>query len=306
MGGFGDKELIYCPSIDVRTFKNLNPSAIDQSSRVTVVPKYHIYTTLANNITVDDDDVLRFQPYLGEEADEVNDPLLFEENYPLDITRHARENGQQRESKFYREELSPVMLTVILVVEWICDELPRLLNKFELLQKSLSYYLIGDLKRVPGINAKAMEKTRKRFFPPDHDPTYPKTRDELSQRRRNLGRPEDAGIDAAQLRKAELVCKALRDVMGVRAWWVLKALSNEGKHRALQPFTGRIEDFPAILPTDNEPEITTQEHKLAILSGGNPIPYQLDTYTKLHCPVCYMHQCPFHALPDSGKIFSGG
>jgi hypothetical protein len=172
------------------------------------------------------------------------------------------------------------------VVEWICDNVSRLLTKFQTSFNGISYYLIGDLKTVEGVDAKAMERTRKSFFPPDHDPDYHKTKNELRQREKKL-RPVDAG----ELHRAEIICKALREVVGVRAWFVLKAISNEGKHRALQPTycRAREDECPPLLPTDNESERTAEEHKLAILSGGNPIPYHIDSYTKLQCQVCYMY-----------------
>ncbi|RPA83443.1 hypothetical protein BJ508DRAFT_65852 [Ascobolus immersus RN42] len=275
---FGDKELLYCPSIDVRSFKDCHPSLIKPNTRFNIVPKYHIYTTLANNVMVEDDDILRFVPYLGEESNEAEDAELFEENYALDLSKHARENGQQRE-----------------LVEWISEDIERLLNLFETSINALSFYLIGDLETVHGVDAVSMEKSRQFFFAPDHDPEYHKTKSELAQRRRNL-KP----VKADELRRAEIVCRALRDVVGVRAWFVLKAITNEGKHRALANLGPCAEDrYRPLFSNDEDYEQSPEEQKMAVLSGGNPIPYQIDSYAKLHCPVCYMHQCPFHAATES-------
>lgn len=64
------------------------------------VPKYHSYTTLRNNILSDDDDVMRYYPYLGEDAgDEDINQLNLEETF-VDRTRASAEEGKKNECKF--------------------------------------------------------------------------------------------------------------------------------------------------------------------------------------------------------------
>jgi len=61
------------------------------------VPKYHSYTTLRNNILSDDDEIMRYYPYLGDEAgdDEINQ-LSAEETF-IDRTRATAEEGKKDE-----------------------------------------------------------------------------------------------------------------------------------------------------------------------------------------------------------------
>lgn len=71
-----------------------------QSQGLPKMPKYHAYTTLRNNILAEDDEVMRYFPYFGEEAAENDtlDTLNLEEAY-VDRTKSMQEDNQRGESK---------------------------------------------------------------------------------------------------------------------------------------------------------------------------------------------------------------
>lgn len=65
------------------------------------LPKYHAYITLRNNILAEDDEVMRYFPYFGEDAADNNviDMLNLEEAF-VDKTKNAQEENMRAESKF--------------------------------------------------------------------------------------------------------------------------------------------------------------------------------------------------------------
>lgn len=64
------------------------------------LPKYHAYLTLRNNILAEDDEVMRYFPYFGEDAAENDDlaALNLEEAF-VDKTKNAQEENMRAESE---------------------------------------------------------------------------------------------------------------------------------------------------------------------------------------------------------------
>lgn len=78
--------------------KFLVPAAISVTPEgLAQMPKYHSYTTLRNNILADDDEVMRYFPYFGEDAEEEEiNQLNLEETF-VDRTKASAEDGRRSE-----------------------------------------------------------------------------------------------------------------------------------------------------------------------------------------------------------------
>lgn len=61
------------------------------------MPKYHSYTTLRNNILAEDDEVMRYFPYFGEDAEEEEINQLNLEDTFVDRTKASAEDGVKNE-----------------------------------------------------------------------------------------------------------------------------------------------------------------------------------------------------------------
>lgn len=73
------------------------PATISETPKTLAqMPKYHSYTTLRNNILADDDEIMRYFPYFGEDVEE--DELHLEDTF-LDKTKSSAEEGKNSECK---------------------------------------------------------------------------------------------------------------------------------------------------------------------------------------------------------------
>lgn len=78
--------------------KILVPAAISITPKgLAQMPKYHSYTTLRNNILADDDEVMRYFPYFGEDAEEDEINQLNLEDTFVDRTKASAEDGKRSE-----------------------------------------------------------------------------------------------------------------------------------------------------------------------------------------------------------------
>lgn len=78
--------------------KFLVPAAISVTPEgLAQMPKYHSYTTLRNNILADDDEVMRYFPYFGEDAEEEEINQLNLEDTFVDRTKASAEDGRRSE-----------------------------------------------------------------------------------------------------------------------------------------------------------------------------------------------------------------
>lgn len=76
------------------------------------MPKYHSYTTLKNNILAEDDEVMRYFPYFGEDAEEEEiNQLNLEETF-VDRTKASAEDGKKNECKIQSTIKLSSLLTV--------------------------------------------------------------------------------------------------------------------------------------------------------------------------------------------------
>lgn len=82
--------------------KFLVPAVISVTPKgLAQMPKYHSYTTLRNNILADDDEVMRYFPYFGEDAEEEEINQLNLEDTFVDRTKASAEDGRRSECELH-------------------------------------------------------------------------------------------------------------------------------------------------------------------------------------------------------------
>ncbi|RPA92541.1 hypothetical protein L873DRAFT_183359 [Choiromyces venosus 120613-1] len=241
------------------------------------VPKYHSYTTLRNNILSDDDEIMRYYPYLGDEAgdDEINQ-LSAEETF-IDRTRATAEEGK-------KDECAAMYTT------FIHDFLHDLGLGFD----AIVGYLVGDITGINnGISQTRSESLRISALPNDFDLEDVK----IKALRERLGT-----VTMEELEKAESVCRIFKQQTKISLWDVVKRVA-PGVKDCLSSV--KVTNGGGVFAKDTEEG--TNEREIAAQTGGNPIPYSLESYATLNCLLCYMHECRFHLSKDHDRLaMSGG
>lgn len=145
-------------------------------------------------------------------------------------------------------------------------------------------YLIGDISRIHhGANQSRNDAIRRESLPDDFD---------LEDAKLKYLRESLEPVNVKDLEKAEPVCRVFKQQTKVSIWEVVK--------RANQMVKDSIS--PAKLSTGatgtsrKEQREAEREREVAMLTGGNPQPYSLESYAVLNCLLCFMHECRFHGI----------
>ncbi|KAL7267775.1 hypothetical protein RUND412_009625 [Rhizina undulata] len=229
------------------------------------VPKYHSYTTLRNNILAEDDEVMRYIPYFGEGCDDGDiDAMNFAEAFE-DKTRLAAEEGKK--------------------VEWAhmySYFIEDFLKEFDLTFESITSYFIGNVKRLHGgINPTKNEQIRKEALPDD----FNSSASNMITLREKLRE-----VTIEELERAELVCKVFKECTKISLWNVVKIV-NDAVKNSLAP--NKVTGSGGTLEDDGTRK-AKEKKQVSELTGVNPRPYSLESYSALSCVLCYMHECPYH------------
>ncbi|KAG0644669.1 hypothetical protein HOY80DRAFT_996830 [Tuber brumale] len=239
------------------------------------VPKYHSYTTLRNNILSDDDEIMRYYPYLGDEAgdDEINQ-LSAEETF-IDRTRATAEEGK-------KDECAAMYTTFI----------HNFLRDLNLGFDAIVGYLVGDITGINnGISKPRSEALRAGALPNDFDREDAK----IKAIRERLGT-----VTMGELEKAESVCRIFKQQTKISMWDVVKRVAPAVKDCLSSAKVTNGVGGAFAKDTDDG----SKEREIAAQTGGNPIPYSLESYATLNCLLCYMHECRFHrqSIPQIIKL----
>lgn len=129
----------------------------------------------------------------------------------------------------------------------------------------MTHYLIANKVRN--------ESVRRESLPEDFDPDDPKVK---------ACRESLEPVTQEELGRAEMACRVFKQQTKISMWEVVK--------RADQMVKDSI--GPARLTTGNttggKDKGGEREKEVKELTGGNPLPYSLESYAALNCLLCFM------------------
>jgi hypothetical protein len=131
-------------------------------------------------------------------------------------------------------------------------------------------YLIGDINAM-GTDPEGALARRQATLPKDFDLKDPKV----------IAAKEKATlVEKSELEKAEIVCRVFKETTGISIWEVVKKMSSV------------VKDSMSPIKQTTSAATAAPNHRgdkdIALMTGGNPWPYSLDSYASLNCMVCYM------------------
>lgn len=136
---------------------------------------------------------------------------------------------------------------------------------------AMTHYLIGDIRQLDGDPVLLHE--RREHALPDH---FELQDSKILTARTRLVQP----VSADELKVAEAVCYVFKQTTNVSAWEVIRKVSQPVKN-SMSPTKHTASGTSA---SANE----KCDQEVALLTGGNPWPYSLDSYAHLYCLVCFM------------------
>jgi hypothetical protein len=131
-------------------------------------------------------------------------------------------------------------------------------------------YLIGDINSM-STDPEAALTRRQAALPKDFDLTDPKV---------IAAKGKATLVKRSELEKAEIVCSLFKEATGISIWEVVKKMSSVVKD-SMSPIKQTTSGATAAPNHRGDKDI-------ALMTGGNPWPYSLDSYASLNCMVCYM------------------
>jgi hypothetical protein len=246
------------------------PTVLSKVTPGVLVPrKCRHFTTLRNNILGENEEEMRYLPYFGEGAEEDVLEGLDLSDWFTDKTKSSVEDGKTMECKLP----SPYELNTVLTrldASFYISFMKNFLEEVDVSLDAVILYLIGDISQMYADQNSALAR-RKSTLPKDFDLTDPKVK---------TAQKKATSVELSELYAAETVCRVFKEMTGISVWEVAKKLSSVVKD-SLSPTKQMTTGASAVL---NE----TGDKEVALLTGGNPWPYSLDSYASLCCVVCYM------------------
>jgi hypothetical protein len=146
------------------------------------------------------------------------------------------------------------------------------LREVDVSEDAVTRYLIGDISKIHGgADNVTAQKTREGALSSDF---------ELGSIKKTNMLNKTAEVSVAELERAEYICALFKSVTKVSLWEVIKKTSSAVKDNLLPTKHTATSSSAA----NNE----EKHREVARLTGGNPLPYTLDTYTNLYCLICHM------------------
>lgn len=252
---------------------------------IAAVPKYHSFTTLRNNILAEDDEVMHYHPYFGEEAADNDVQQLHLDETFVDRTKIAEIEGKKNECESINYYQYPAVLRPTDATMY-SNFIEKFLEECDVSVAAVTRYLTGDISRMNGSGSRArLEKARRAALPADFDLENPKW---------ILFNQNREKISDQELERCEAVCAAFKEVTDISIWEVVK-IKNP-----------KVKDFisPIRLTTGNGSQPSSSQSSgareaeipLTESSRGNIINYSLESYASLNCLICFMYAtltCPY-------------
>lgn len=142
-------------------------------------------------------------------------------------------------------------------------------------------YLVGDITGINHGISKRSEALRATALPKDFDREDVK----IKALRERLGT-----VTMEELEKAESVCRVFKLQTKISMWDVVKRVAPAIRDCLSSAKVSNGGGGAFAKDTDDG----SKEKEIAAQTGGNPIPYSLESYATLNCLLCYMHECRFH------------
>ena len=141
-------------------------------------------------------------------------------------------------------------------------------------------YLVGDITGINNGIPKRTEALRASALPKDFDREDVK----IKTLRERLGT-----VTMEELERAESVCRVFRQQTKISMWDVVKRVAPVIRDCLS---SAKVSNGGGAFAKDTDDG--SKEKEIAAQTGGNPIPYSLESYATLNCLLCYMHECRFH------------
>lgn len=138
---------------------------------------------------------------------------------------------------------------------------------------AVASYLIGELSRTGW--SQQRKDFRDKFLPEDFDHTEPKVESAIQKLRQ---------VSTSTLERAEAVCSVFMDMLDCSLWEVVQRADDIVKESMTPARTSGGNQGSASKMLGGK----TAADAVAMLTGGNPQPYSLESYAALNCLYCYM------------------
>lgn len=219
------------------------------------MPGHHWFSKLRRNIVTEDDTIYRYIPYFGDnDGVEFIPPIGM---YDTDRSANIYENDEK--GQIYSDFVSSFL-----------DEVNLSMNE-------LFEYLFGDIRQLWGQDrsSKISALARRDSYLPEHDGEDAISADDEQIR---IIKKRITPVTLRALQQAERVCKVFKVATNMSIWHAVKFASDQTWDSIAE--TKRMIGFADKIPPKQE--YTTK------------ITYSLNNYTALLCPICFIHECPFH------------
>lgn len=219
------------------------------------MPGHHWFSKLRRNITTEDDTIYRYIPYFGD-----NDGVEF-------VPPRGMYETDRSASTYENDEMGQIY----------CDFISIFLDEVNISMNELFEYLFSDIRQLWGHDgsAKASVLRRRDRYLPERDSEDAISADDEQIR---IIKKRITPVTLQALQQAERVCKVFKVATGMSIWHAVKFASDQTWDSISE--TKRMIGFADRIPAKEEDTAKTT--------------YSLNNYTALLCPICFIHECPFH------------